>query len=71
MWYSQNYHQEININLLKNSKFNPEGSAAIEMYLSRLEQEILSLDEKISYSNLTKGKMLCIYYLMIYYYQRS
>ena len=48
MWYSRNYHREININLLKNSNFNPEGSAAIEMHLSRLEEEILFLDEKIS-----------------------
>ena len=36
------------------------------MYLSRLEEEILSLDEEISYSNLTKGEeMPCICYVMI------
>ena len=47
-------------------KFNPKEDATIEIYLSRLEEEILSLDEKIYYSNLTKGgKMPCIYYVMI------
>ena len=37
--------------------------AAIEMYLSRLEEEILSLDGKISYSNLTKGERNALYLL--------
>ena len=31
------------------------------MYLSRLEEEILPLDEKISYSNLTKGERNALY----------
>ena len=36
------------------------------MCLSRLEEEMLSLDEKISYSNLAKGEeMSCICYVMI------
>ena len=33
------------------------------MYLSRLEEEILSLDEKISYPNLTKGGRNALYLL--------
>lgn len=36
------------------SKFNPKGKdAAIEMYLSCLEEEILAIDTKLNYSNLT------------------
>ena len=31
------------------------------MYLSRLEEEILSLAERISYSNLTKGERNALY----------
>ena len=47
-----------NINPFKQkSKFNTaKNDAAVEFYLSRLEEEILSLDKKISYSNLTKGE---------------
>ena len=33
------------------------------MYLSRLEEEILHLDEKVSYSNLTKGERNILYLL--------
>ena len=33
------------------------------MYLSRLEQELLYLDEKISYSNLKKGERNALYLL--------
>ena len=33
------------------------------MYLSGLEEEISSLDEKISYSNLTKGERNALYLL--------
>ena len=33
------------------------------MYLSRLEEEILYLDEKLSYSNLTKGERNTLYLL--------
>ena len=37
------------------SKFNPKGKdVSIELYLSRLEEEILALDTKLSYSNITK-----------------
>ena len=39
----------------RKSKFNPKGKdAAIEIYLSRLEEEILGLDTKLSYSNLSR-----------------
>ena len=33
-----------------------KNDAAIEFYLSRLEEEILSLDKKIWYSNMRKGE---------------
>ena len=57
MRHFRNYHREFDVNpFKKKSKFNPKGDAAIEMYLSRLEEEILSLDGKISYSNMTMGK---------------
>ena len=64
MWHFRNDHQEFDVNpFKKKSKFNPKGDAAIEMYLSRLEEEILSLDGKISYSNLTKGERNALYLL--------
>ena len=60
MWHFRNDHQESDVNpFKKKSKFNPKGEAAIEMYLSRLEEGILCLDEKISCSNLTKGGNKC------------
>ena len=64
MWHFRNDHREFDVNpFKKKSKFNPKGDAAIEMYLSRLEEEILSLDGKISYSNLTKGERNALYLL--------
>ena len=40
---------------LSKSKFNPKRKdVSIELYLSRLEEEILALDTKLSYSNITK-----------------
>ena len=55
MSHFRNDHREFDVNLFeKKSKFNPKGNAAIEIYLSRLEKESLSLDGKISYSDLTK-----------------
>ena len=65
MWHFRNDHREFDVNpFKKKSKFNPKGDAPIEMYLSHLEEEILSLDEKIS--NVTKGEeMLYICYVMI------
>ena len=46
-WYFRNDHREFNVNpFKKKSKFNPKGKTTIEMYLSRLEEQILSVDEK-------------------------
>ena len=57
MWHFHNDHQEFDVNpFKKKSKFKPKGEAAIEMYLSRLE-------EKISYSNLTKEEQNAFYLL--------
>ena len=64
MWHFRNDHREFDVNpFKKKSKFNPKGDAAIEMYMRRLEEEILSLDGKISYSNLTKGEGNALYLL--------
>ena len=64
MWHFRNDHREFDVNpFKKKSKFNPKWDAAREMYLSRLEEEILSLDEKVSYSNLTKGERNALYLL--------
>ena len=52
----------VEVTFKKKSKFNPKGDTAIKMHLSHLE-EILSLDEKISYSNLTKGERNALYLL--------
>ena len=39
------------------SKFNPKGKdAAIEIYLSRLEEEILNIDTNLDYNNLTRDE---------------
>ena len=64
MWHFRNDHREFDVNPFnKKSKFNPKGDAVIEMYLSRLEEEILSLDKKISYSILTKGERNALHLL--------
>ena len=48
----------------KKSKLNPKRKdAAIEIYLSRLEEEMFSLDKKLNYSNLTKEERQAIYSL--------
>ena len=45
----------------KKSTFNPKGTdAAIELYFSRLEEEIVAIDTKLSYSNLTKEERLVL-----------
>ena len=65
MWYFRNDHQELDVNRFKKkSKFNPKSDAAIEMYLNRLEEEIFSLDETISYSNLIKVARNVLYLLL-------
>ena len=54
----------VNFKKLKKSKVNPKRKdTAIEIYLSRLEEEIFSLDKKLSYSNLTKEERQAIYSL--------
>ena len=64
MWHFRNDRREFDVNpFKKKSKFNPKGCAAIEMYLTRLEEEILSLDVKMSYSNLTKGERNALHFL--------
>ena len=52
------------ISLLSNGlKFVSKGDAAIDMCLSRLEEETLFLDEKLSYYNLTKGERNALHWL--------
>ena len=65
MWHYRNQEREIIINpFKKKSKFNPKRKdAAIEIYLSRLEEEIFALDKKLSYSNLTKQERHALYSL--------
>ena len=64
-WLFCNDECQFNINPFKQeSKFTTRKSdAAIEFYLSRLEEEILSLDNKISYFNLKKGVRNSLYSL--------
>ena len=54
-WFYRN-EERTDYNLFRpKSKFNPRGKdAAIEIYLSRLEEEILAIDTKLNYSNLTR-----------------
>ena len=64
MWNFCNDNREFDVNLFrKKSNFIPKWDAAIEMYLSCLEEEILSLDEKLSYFNLTKWERNTLYSL--------
>ena len=51
MWHYRNQEREIIINpFKKKSKFNPKRKdAAIEIYFSRLEEDIFALDKKLSY----------------------
>ena len=65
MWHFRNDEMEFSYNpFKKKSKFDPKRKdAAIELYLSRLEEEISSLDYKVGYSNLTKGERDAIYSL--------
>ena len=65
MWHFRNDERELSYDpLKKKSKFDPKRKdAAIELYLSRLEEEISSLDYKVGYFNLTKGERNVIYSL--------
>ena len=60
LWYFRNENFTTISNPFKTkSTFNPKGKdAAIELYLSSLEEEIVETDTKLSYSNLTKEKHL-------------
>ena len=65
MGHYRNEEREITIDpFKKKSKFNPKRKdTTIEIYLSRLEEEIFSLDKKLSYSNMRKGERQAIYSL--------
>ena len=56
LWHLSNEEQTSTFNpFRRTSKFNPKGNdAAIEMYLSQLEEEILAIDTGISYLNVTR-----------------
>ena len=70
MWHFRNDHWEFDVNLFKKkSKFNPTGDAAIEIYVSCLEEEILSLDEKLSYSTVAKGRLLSKYFCLQLFFE--
>ena len=58
MWHFRNDEREFTTNLFKKkSKFNPRNKdPVIEIYLSRLEDEIMSLQDNLRYNNLTKGE---------------
>ena len=66
-WYFRNDERDLITNpFKKKSKFNPKNKdAAIELYLSRLEEEILALQKNFNskYSNLTKEERNAIYSL--------
>ena len=64
-WHFRNEERSFESNpFRKKSKFNPKGKdAAIELYLSRLEEEILAIDTNLKYSNLTKEERNAIYTL--------
>ena len=65
MWHFRNDERELSYGpFKKKSKFDPKRKdAAIELHLSRLEEEFSSLDYKIGYSNLTKGEGDAVYSL--------
>ena len=65
-WFFRNDERKFNP-FKQNSKFNPRrNDATTEFYWSGLEKEILSLDKKISYSNLSKGERNALYSLRDY-----
>ena len=61
-WHFRNDNRTFNPNPFKPaSNFNPKNKdPAIELYLSRLEEEILSINTKLRYSNLTKEERTAI-----------
>ena len=65
MWHFRNDERELSYDpFKKKSKFDPKRKdAAIELYLSCLEEEISSLAYKVGCSNLTKGERHAVYSL--------
>ena len=64
-WHFRNDEKTFESNpFRRKSKFNPKGKdAAIELYLSRLEEEILAIDTNLKYSNLTREERNAMYAL--------
>ena len=63
MWHFCNDEREFSHDPFM-KKFDPERKdASIKLYLSRLEEEISSLDYKVGYSNLTVRKRDAVYLL--------
>ena len=64
-WFFRNDDREFISNpFQKKSKFNPKrNDASIELYLSRLEEQILNIDTNINYSNLTKEERKALFSL--------
>ena len=62
LWHFRNEESITIFNPFKTkTTFNPKGKdAAIECYLSRLEEEIMATDTKSSYSNFTKEERLAL-----------
>ena len=64
MWHFRNDERELSYDpFKKKSKFDPKRKDAAIEYLSRLKEEISSLDYKVGHSNLTKGERDAIYLL--------
>ena len=62
LWYFRNEDSITISNPFKRkSTFNPNGKdAAIELYLSRLKEDIMAIDTKLSHSNHTKDERLTL-----------
>ena len=76
MWHFRNDERKLSyVSFKKKSKFDPNRKeAAIGLYLTRLEEEISSLDYKVGYSNLTKGGKRCHLFVkkrQLYNYKRG
>lgn len=65
MWHFRNEEKSQIYNPFQpKSQFNPKGKdVAIEMYLAKLEEEILAIDTKLKYSNLTREERKALYAL--------
>ena len=67
LWHFRNEQSTTVSNPIKKmSTFNSEGKgAAIELYLSRLKEEVMTTDIKLSYFSLTKGERQALYSLLL------